>query len=292
MPNHISNILTIEGDPELVAKIKGDIISVDEEGDIRHIDFNKIIPRPDSLDITSGSSTSNGLAILKYRAGDDSEIRQIMGYAWAQEFATPDDLVNHMLEKGSANLEEAQKALDNIRDYGHMDWYSWSIANWGTKWNAYDTNENDDNGIYFQTAWSNPYPVMVALSAKYPDATFHVRFADEDFGHNVGEYSLKNGDVIDENIPEGGSEEAYEMAADITGYEDYFVDRMYDIEAESEEELEEYEKKYISVAYRKGVVQDFPRVVLDVMEKLAVEDENYEMAKQIRDAIACNDESE
>jgi hypothetical protein len=67
---------------------------------------------------------------------------------------------------------------------------------------------------------------------------------------------------------------------------------MYDIEAESEEELEEYEKKYISVAYRKGVVQDFPRVVLNVMEKLAVEDENYEMAKQIRDAIACNDESE
>jgi hypothetical protein len=33
-------------------------------------------------------------------------------------------------------------------------------------------------------------------------------------------------------------------------------------------------------------------VVLNVMEKLAVEDENYEMAKQIRDAIACNDESE
>ena len=63
MPNHISNILTIEGDAKRVAQIKGDIISVDEEGYIRHIDFDKIIPRPKSLDITSGSSTSNGIAI-------------------------------------------------------------------------------------------------------------------------------------------------------------------------------------------------------------------------------------
>ncbi len=158
MPNHISNILTIEGDSKRVAQIKSDIISVDEEGYIRHIDFDKIIPRPKSLDITSGSSTSNGIAILKYRAGDPTEINKKMGYQWATEFSGPEELINHMLEKGTANLDEAQKALDNVRLYGHQDWYSWSTSNWGTKWNAYDTNDNEDNGIYFQTAWSNPTP--------------------------------------------------------------------------------------------------------------------------------------
>lgn len=290
MPNHISNILTIEGDAKRVAQIKGEIISVDEGGNIRHIDFNKIVPMPESLNITSGSSTSNGLAILKYRAGDPSEINQIMGYQWATEFATPEDLIDHMLEKGSANLEEAQRALDNERLYGHRDWYSWSNANWGTKWNAYDTNENEDDGIYFQTAWSNPYLVMEALSRKYPDVVFHVRFADEDFGHNVGEYSLKNGEVVSQNIPEGGSEEAYEMAADITGYESYLTDRVYDIEAESVEELEDYEKTYIKAVYNKGVIEDFPRVVIDYMLELAVADENYEVASKLRDMIACNDE--
>ena len=290
MPNHITNILRIEASEELTAQIKSDIKSVDEEGETRHIDFNKILPMPESLNITSGSTTSNGIAILQYRAGDDTEIRKIMEYAWGKEFDTPEDLIEHMLVKGSANLEEAQKALDNERLYGCRDWYGWSTDNWGTKWNAYSTNDTDTDEVSFETAWSNPYPVIVALSAKYPEAVFHLRFADEDFGHNVGEYSLKSGYVIEENIPEGGSEEALELAADITGYEDYITDRLYDIESESVDELEEWEKKYISIAYGKENLQEYPKVVLDYMLELSIADENYEFAERIKNTIACNDE--
>lgn len=290
MPNHITNILRIEASEELTAQIKSDIKSVDEEGETRHIDFNKILPMPESLRITSGSTTSNGIAILQYRAGDDTEIRKIMEYAWGKEFDTPEDLIEHMLVKGLANLEEAQKALDNERLYGCRDWYGWSTDNWGTKWNAYSTNDTDTDEVSFETAWSNPYPVIVALSAKYPEAVFHLRFADEDFGHNVGEYSLKSGYVIEENIPEGGSEEALELAADITGYEDYITDRLYDIESESVDELEEWEKKYISIAYGKENLQEYPKVVLDYMLELAIADENYEFAERIKNTSACNDE--
>lgn len=290
MPNHITNILRIEASEELTAQIKSDIKSVDEEGETRHIDFNKILPMPESLNITSGSTTSNGIAILQYRAGDDTAIRGIMGYAWGKEFDTPEDLIEHMIVKGSANLEEAQKALDNERLYGCRDWYGWSTSNWGTKWNAYSTNDTDVDEVSFETAWSNPYPVIIALSAKYPEAVFHMRFADEDFGHNVGEYSLQNGDVVDENIPEGGSEEALELAADITGYEDYITDRLYDVESESVDELEEWEKKYISIAYGKENLQEYPKVVLDYMLELSIADENYEFAERIKNTIACNDE--
>jgi hypothetical protein len=290
MPNHITNILRIEASEELTAQIKSDIKSVDEEGETRHIDFNKILPMPESLNITSGSTTSNGIAILQYRAGDDTAIRGIMGYAWGKEFDTPEDLIEHMIVKGSANLEEAQKALDNERLYGCRDWYGWSTSNWGTKWNAYSTNDTDVDEVSFETAWSNPYPVIVALSVKYPEAVFHMRFADEDFGHNVGEYSLQNGDVVDENIPEGGSEEALELAADITGYEDYITDRLYDVESESVDELEEWEKKYISIAYGKENLQEYPKVVLDYMLELSIADENYEFAERIKNTSACNDE--
>ena len=290
MPNHITNILRIEASKELTAQIKSDIKSVDEEGETRHIDFNKILPMPESLMITSGSTTSNGIAILQYRAGDDTGILKIMEYAWGKEFDTPEDLIEHMIVKGSANLEEAQKALDNERLYGCRDWYGWSTDNWGTKWNAYNTNDTDVDEISFETAWSNPYPVIIALSAKYPEAVFHMRFADEDFGHNVGEYSLQNGDVVDENIPEGGSEEALELAADITGYEDHITERLYDIEAESVDELEEWEKKYISITYGKENLQEYPKVVLDYMLELSIANENYEFAERIKNTIACNDE--
>ena len=245
---------------------------------------------PESLMITSGSTTSNGIAILQYRAGDDTGILKIMEYAWGKEFDTPEDLIENMIVKGSANLEEAQKALDNERLYGCRDWYGWSTDNWGTKWNAYNTNDTDVDEISFETAWSNPYPVIIALSAKYPEAVFHMRFADEDFGHNVGEYSLQNGDVVDENIPEGGSEEALELAADITGYEDHITERLYDIEAESVDELEEWEKKYISITYGKENLQEYPKVVLDYMLELSIANENYEFAERIKNTIACNDE--
>ncbi len=36
---------------------------------------------------------------------------KVLGYQWATKFETPEDLINHMLEKGTANLDEAQKAL-------------------------------------------------------------------------------------------------------------------------------------------------------------------------------------
>lgn len=291
MPNHVTNILTITGPEELVAKIKSEISGTHDDGEPMPIDFDKILPRPASLNITSGSSTSNGLAILRYRAGDPSDIEKIMGYNWATEFATPEELITFMLEKGTANLDDAQKALDNLRDYGHQDWYSWSTSNWGTKWNAYSQSSDEgSNEISFETAWSTPYPVIEALSRKFPEAVFFLRYADEDFGHNVGEYTLQAGDVVEELTPEGGSDEALELAADIQGAPEWFTDRLYEIDVECSDELEDYEINSIRYAYGKGVLGDFPKVVLEVMEQMAVEDENYEFAERIKNTIAVNEE--
>ena len=53
------------------------------------------------------------------------------------------------------------------------------------------------------------------MSRKYPEQTITYRWADEDIGHNVGEFVIKDGEVIDINVPGDGSREAYEMAAEI-----------------------------------------------------------------------------
>jgi hypothetical protein len=214
-----------------------------------------------------------------------------MEFNWATEFATEDDLITHMCDKGLANLEEAQKALDNVRLYGHQDWYSWSNANWGTKWNAYSQSSDEgSNEIAFETAWSTPYPVIEALSRKYPEAVISMRYADEDFGHNCGEYTFQAGDLVEEYTPEGGSNEAHELAADIQGSPEWFLDRLYEIEAETADELEDYEINSIRYVYDKGVLDEFPKVVLEVMEQMAVQDENYEFAERIKNTIAVNEE--
>ncbi len=70
------------------------------------------------------------------------------------------------------NLGQAER-----EQFGSANWYDWSIANWGTKWNSYgyhDYTEKDFDGatLTFDTAWSNPQPVIDALAAKYPALSF------------------------------------------------------------------------------------------------------------------------
>ena len=43
------------------------------------------------------------------------------------------------------------------------DWYGWRDENWGTRSNSYEGNVTEE-GIGFNTAWSPPSPVIVALS--------------------------------------------------------------------------------------------------------------------------------
>jgi hypothetical protein len=67
--------------------------------------------------------------------------------------------------------------------------------------------------MQFDTAWSHPFPVIEALSRKFPEHEIEVKYADEDFGHNLGHYKIKNGEItFDAEIAEG-SDEAYEFAS-------------------------------------------------------------------------------
>lgn len=54
-----------------------------------------------------------------------------------------------------------------IEKYGHSDWYSWSIANWGTKWCETESDVSyegeKDATVYFNTAWSPPIEFYNAL---------------------------------------------------------------------------------------------------------------------------------
>lgn len=66
--------------------------------------------------------------------------------------------------------------------YGKDNWYDWSIANWGTKWNAYNFDLLHENMttvvIRFDTAWSSPTQIFERLK----EASFQVNcfWHDED----------------------------------------------------------------------------------------------------------------
>jgi hypothetical protein len=100
-------------------------------------------------------------------------------------------------------------------------WYDWCIANWGSKWGAYDQTKPEDVEILlpknnslrfikeenpnsmaimrisFSTAWSPISPVMAALSEKYPSAVIKYSFSEEGNGFAGFEY-FKGGQLVKE----------------------------------------------------------------------------------------------
>lgn len=211
MPNDIINRLKMSGEQsridELLASIKGEDTVMD---------FNKIIPMPAELEIEVSTQSKNGLKAYKefidvYTALDDNK-----------------DLLNIPKEKEDAFLrtrkdiesnewELGRQAFRNELKYGFTDWYSWSIRNWGTKWNAYETAIIDDSTICFNTAWSRSMPVITKLAEMFPDIGFDYSWADEDIGVNVGFVEFENGEVVSDEFFNAQSKEAFELAAELWG---------------------------------------------------------------------------
>ena len=76
--------------------------------------------------------------------------------------------------------------LQAILETGFAGWYSWNIANWGTKWNCYSFRPVSDDPLefLFETAWGFPEPVFAALAREFPALQFKCLTFDE--GWNFG----------------------------------------------------------------------------------------------------------
>lgn len=134
--------------------------------------------------------------------------------------------------------------------YGENNWYDWSRRNWGTKWNSYDGEwywDGEGRSIQFNTAWSAPEPIYLALTKKFPNLDFEVKFADEDMGYNCGEFSYDSSlgglSLWEPDNDNGGLEFAckvwYNDTPDNVGYKrdkDGFWVYAYDEDAAEDEE--------------------------------------------------------
>lgn len=264
MPNHVTNILTFaNADEKKIAEIKDFL----KNGN-RELDFNNIAPIPKELE-----GTRSPVFIISQEEYDKQEERITKGEITENE-------KNWGLSRGLTQ-EIADKY---IKKFGHADWYNWQLDNWGTKWNAYEVFVGDDY-IEFQTAWATPNEIFVKLSKIFPDVLFNIRYSDEDFGYNVGEFDLLNGEEVGSVVVDGGSEEAYLLAIDIQyggSVRDYFDDNYYIFTDEYvDEELSNYVVKMINIAYKHKYYPtedcNYNKLVLERFKELALADENFEL---------------
>ena len=116
------------------------------------------------------------------------------------------------------NLGEKEREL-----YGKNNWYDWNIAHWGTKWNAYSSWVDEENDvIFFDTAWSSPTPVLDALAklCYEHNVSFSGAWADENRGYNIGIFESDcEGDEywFSYEYLEDCSNEAYDIYVELKG---------------------------------------------------------------------------
>lgn len=146
------------------------------------------------------------------------------------------------------NHEElAQKNTDK---YGYPDWYSFCIANWGTKWTPeihsieiHSISETENAlSISFDSAWSPPIPIVQILSKKFPKCFFTLNYF-ECGSCFAGIVDCKKGEIIEQSSFDEKDVEYAEIGANFFGYNETVEDGSKDNEKNDENQIKEKSKK-------------------------------------------------
>ena len=252
MPNHVANKIEFSGKQENINKVLELI-----KGEDDCISFDKIIPMPKSLHLTSGGHQNEAIhyALSKKSYNEITQIKEVLVKAKCDFYGSYfSKIFNHTyidteLQKCANEFEEKLKSgekdmfdntdyegfgiknfedfgnmyINNILNYGYDTWYDWRCANWGTKWDAYDTYiDKENNIIEFNTAWSCPLPILDKLAEICYEHEVELtgKWADEDRGCNVGIFESDcSGDEywFSYEIMDNCSNEAYNIYVELHG---------------------------------------------------------------------------
>ena len=129
---------------------------------------------------------SNTLRVIK---GDPKEIFE---FVRTEKSAFDFNTLVPMPEQIKHSNEEA-----DMCGFSVPAWYDWSCENWGTKWNACDSQystKDPEHVIWFDTAWSPAVPVFEALAKRFPAHEILIH-SDEYMNHLHVTFTLKDGEV-------------------------------------------------------------------------------------------------
>lgn len=196
MPNDVAQLLKVEG-PDAYERMRAYFTDFDQTDDLskrreqwRGFDFGKIIPKPAILDQVVENGSDRYIPFLMNLPDAYLAWERLRQEKWSQLKARPlppwqgypsmrDGWMETHLRQtfGDEPIDNARLIIRCFAETGHKSWYDWSIANWGTKWNAYSSDSDPDGAgdscrIKFQSAWDCPEPVLTRLVQLNPDLWF------------------------------------------------------------------------------------------------------------------------
>ena len=209
MPNNIANKLVVKAKTQdEIDNFLYAIIGV-KRGEVLHIDFERIFPTPKCLPDTL-CDYEHKIALYYYLMTTGNEDMVDKLFTFPQLFSM--DIYKDKTEKELSDYKIRGEKIFNIAlQCGSIDWYDWRINNWGTKWNAYETDVDCDcDGsaeLHFYTANHGAIPVIEKLVEMFPNLEFFYKYADEVIAYNCGEvYGIDGSCSV--KFAEDGSDEA------------------------------------------------------------------------------------
>lgn len=181
MPNWVTN--EVKAPAHVIAAM------VNEAG---HIDFNKLLPFKGTFGWDGVIMDAETLAEKVLDAPLDDH--PLVGALQAD--SRKRSSIKNLTDDG---FEQFIQMLRNHRSSGFMHQMDFARETWGTKWNACDQSMPAPGVARFDTAWSFPEPVILALSALFPEETIQVRYADEDIGSNCGTVTFRAGEIVEQD---------------------------------------------------------------------------------------------
>lgn len=165
MPNWCNNSLTID------AEYRNKIINKDEE-----VDFNIVLPMPESLYVESGSSNDFDMYIYlsdKMLKSLDEVRKNPLSNLIENQFSKDwlKEISERVMEYAKENPDRIELSyqrgsilINNYKNYGAITWYEWCNKVWGVKWNASDSYIENES-IEFNTPWGPPVGWLEKLAS-------------------------------------------------------------------------------------------------------------------------------
>ncbi|GEM_PF-1189870 len=258
MANSVKNELHFEGKPEKIAELLEGIrpLQQSEDEECNLIDFNRLIPMPQELNLDAGGCEYGAIRAYLSAANPDAPDFGVEKLSCDQfdkayhyfcernqnqetELLSPEELektrgaqvayaslisentgATFEIKKTEQDLITIGKAyIDNLLRFEATQWYDWRYRHWGSTKNAYEQSyDAESQTLYFTSAWTPVEPIYQMLSQRYPEVDVVVRWAEENYGFLVGTVEYKNGQKVKEDIPEEYTYKAYQLSRDIWGY--------------------------------------------------------------------------
>jgi hypothetical protein len=179
MPNHVTTRITLDGPVKVIETmlqaIKTEVPATHREGFVGDLIYRKGIHygwhKKDTNEFSARDENGNIKVISTNGVPEGWEPDIKPAYTINVDFSRIIPMPP-TISTDPISLEQQQSTPGR-------NWYDWNCNNWGTKWNSYDHKKDEAGRIIFDTAWSFPTPIFVALSRMYPEISFKCETMDE-----------------------------------------------------------------------------------------------------------------